>query len=71
MENSYLLLGGLLVGIVAALFATLPHYLFGAASVPWQELALLFAVIAGAGLLAAFFASRIIARMPLVESLRV
>ena len=71
MENSYLLLGGLVVGIVAALFATLPHYWFGSASVPWQELAMLFALIAAAGLLASVLASRIIARLPLVESLRV
>ena len=71
MENSYLLLVGLAVGVGAAVFATLPHYLFGSASVPWATLATLFGVIAVVGVIAAFLASRIIVRMPLVGSLRV
>jgi ABC-type antimicrobial peptide transport system permease subunit len=71
MENAWLLLLGLGVGIGSALFATLPHYWIGGASVPWIDLALLFAIILATGLLAGLFASRILARMPLVQSLRV
>ena len=71
MENSYLLILGLAVGIGAAVFATLPHYLFGSASVPWAALAVLFGAIAVVGTMAAFLASRIIVRMPLIESLRI
>ncbi len=70
MENAWLLLLGLGVGISSALFATLPHYWIGGASVPWTDLALLFAIILAAGLLAAYFASRSLARMPLIQSLR-
>jgi ABC-type antimicrobial peptide transport system permease subunit len=61
---------GLLVGIGAALFTTLPHWLVGNASVPWLELGVMFAVIAIVGLLAGLFASRQIFKMPLLESLR-
>ena len=70
MENAFLLFSGLLVGIVAALFTTLPHWLIGNASVPWAELAVMFGLIVLVGLLAAAFASRQISRMPLLESLR-
>ena len=70
LESIWLLLVGLLVGIGAALVTTLPHYLFGGASIPWMDLAVLFGLILVFGLLAAWLASRTIARMPLVQSLR-
>ncbi len=70
LENTFLLVMGLLVGIGAALFTTLPHWLVGNASVPWLELGMMFAVIAIVGLLAGLFASRQIFKMPLLESLR-
>ncbi len=70
LENTFLLVTGLLVGIGAALFTTLPHWLVGNASVPWLELGMMFAAITIVGLLAGLFASRQIFKMPLLESLR-
>ena len=70
MENTWLLMMGLAVGIGAALFTTVPHWFVGTASVPWMALALMFAGIVGVGLIAGWLASRIISKMPLLESLR-
>lgn len=70
MENAWLLFMGMAVGIGAALFTTVPHWLVGTASVPWLTLTAMFAVIVGVGLLAGWFASRFISNMPLLESLR-
>ncbi|MFT5303133.1 MAG: putative ABC transport system permease protein [Mariniblastus sp.] len=70
MENAWLLLVGMGVGIVAALFTVLPHWLVGTASVPWLALAAIFAGIAAVGLIAGWLASRIISKTPLLESLR-
>ncbi len=70
LENTFLLLLGLGVGIAAALFTTLPHWFVGSASVPWGELAFMFTVIAVVGLLAGLLGSRLISKMPLLESLR-
>ena len=70
MENAWLLLMGLAVGIGAALFTTVPHWLVGTAGAPWLTLAAMFAGIVGVGLIAGWLASRIISRMPLLESLR-
>ncbi len=71
LENVWLLAAGLVIGVVAALFSTLPHWLIGNASIPWIDLAVIFVLIVIAGLVAAWFASRVVARMPLLESLRV
>ena len=70
MENAWLLLMGMGVGIGAALFTTVPHWFVGNASVPWLALSAMFAGIVGVGLIAGWLASRIIARMPLLDSLR-
>jgi putative ABC transport system permease protein len=69
-ENGFLLMMGLMVGVGAALFTTLPHWLAGNASIPWGDLAMMFTVIAIVGLLAGVFAARQIFRLPLLESLR-
>ena len=71
MENVWLLAIGLGIGLAAALFSTLPHWLIGSASIPWLDLVLIFIGIVLAGLLSAWLASRAVARMPLLESLRV
>ena len=71
LENVWLLATGLAIGLVAALFSTLPHWLIGSASIPWLDLVVIFVAIALAGLLSAWLASRSVARMPLLESLRV
>ncbi len=70
LENAWLLILGMATGIVSAIFATLPHYLIGSASVPWLQLAIMFATIALVGLLSGLFASRLISKLPLLESLR-
>ena len=70
LENVWLLLMGLAVGIAAALFTTVPHWLLGAATIPWRDLAILFAIILLIGLIASWLGSRAISRMPLLESLR-
>jgi ABC-type antimicrobial peptide transport system permease subunit len=70
LENAWLLLLGLAVGIGAALFTTVPHWLVGSASVPWATLGVMFATIVLVGLVAAWLASRNISRLPLLESLR-
>ena len=70
LENAWLLLMGMAVGIAAALFTTVPHWLVGTASVPWRDLAVMFAAIVLFGLVASWFGSRLISRLPLLDSLR-
>ena len=70
LENAWLLLMGMGVGIGAALFTTVPHWFVGTASAPWLELAVMFAGIVAVGMIAGWFASRIISKTPLLESLR-
>lgn len=70
MENAWLLFMGLAVGIGGALFTTVPHWLVGTATAPWLSLAAMFTVIVAVGLIAGWLASRIISKMPLLESLR-
>ena len=38
LENIWLLLAGLAIGILAALVTTIPHYIIGGASIPWLDL---------------------------------
>ena len=70
LENAWLLIIGLGIGIFSALFTTIPHWLVGTATAPWLELSLMFSVIIAVGLLVGFYASRIISKTPLLESLR-
>ena len=69
-ENTWLLVMGLLIGIVSALCATLPHFFVGSASMPWTQLAIMFLIIALVGLASGWFASRAINRLPILEALR-
>ena len=70
LENFWLLLMGLAIGVSAALFTTVPHFLVGGASIPWLDLAVLLLIILGFGAMAAWVASKTISRLPLIESLR-
>ncbi len=70
MENAWLLMLGLAVGIGAALFTTVPHWFVGSASIPWRDLAVMFVGIILVGLLASWIGSRVISKMPLLDSLR-
>jgi ABC-type antimicrobial peptide transport system permease subunit len=70
IENSLLLVGGLVVGIFAALVAVLPHWLGGGASVPWLSLAATLATVLIVGLLAGLLAVRATLRAELIPALR-
>jgi len=70
LENAVLLLGGLLTGVVAALVAVIPHMIFGSASIPFADLAIMFVVILGVGLISGFAAVRATLKAPLLSGLR-
>jgi len=70
IENALLLIGGLAVGIAAALVAVLPHWLSGGAEVPWLSLALTLALVLVVGLLAGLVAVRATLRAELLPALR-
>jgi putative ABC transport system permease protein len=69
-ENLVLLAGGLVIGCGAALAAVLPHAIVEQVGAPWQTLAILLAVVALAGTIAAWLAARIALRAPLIPALR-
>ena len=70
LENIWLLMTGLAIGIIAAMVTTVPHYFVGGASIPWLDLAALLLIIVLFGVAAAWLASRIISKLPLIASLR-
>jgi putative ABC transport system permease protein len=69
-ENLALLLAGLGIGCLAALAAVLPHAIIEQAGTPWATLALLLGIVALAGVAAAWLASRVVLRAPLLPALR-
>lgn len=70
LENSLLLVGGVLIGVVAALVAVTPHLLSVLASVQWLSLAgTLFACVV-VGLVCCVVAARLALRGDLVPALR-
>jgi putative ABC transport system permease protein len=69
-ENGVLLVGGLLVGLVAAVVAMLPQWAPEGASVPWIALVALLGTISVVGLLAGWLATRSAVRAPIVAALR-
>jgi putative ABC transport system permease protein len=69
-ENGAILLGGLLIGICAALVAVLPHLLQGGAGIPWRSLAGTLGLVAIVGLLAGWLAARSALRADLIATLR-
>lgn len=70
LENAVLLVGGLLVGCVAAVVAVLPHLFGGGASIPWASLAATLGLVLVVGMLAGLFAVRATLRTPLLPALR-
>jgi putative ABC transport system permease protein len=70
LENLVLLIGGLGIGSLAALAVVLPHALSNQANTPWATLVVLLAIIALAGAAAAWAASRVVLRTPLLPALR-
>ena len=70
IENTWLLLMGMVIGVGSALFTTLPHYWVGGATVPWLALSSMFTVILLVGLLTSWATTTWIARLSLLDSLR-
>lgn len=70
VENAWLLIAGMGVGMIAALVTTLPHYFFGDASPPWQELVFMFFAISLVGLTTTWLASQRVFKTSLIQSLR-
>ena len=70
LETIFLLLLGLGIGVLSALFATLPHYFVGAASIPVAQLLAMFGAILIVGLVTALITSRVVFKVPLLDSLR-
>src|SRR5690606_31713849 len=58
LENTALLLGGLGVGVLAALCAVVPHTIFSGASLPWGSTFAMLAAVLVIGALAGLFAVR-------------
>lgn len=70
LENLLLVLGGLLLGSIAALVAVAPHLAGDAASIPWQFLASMLGLVLLAGLVSGLLAVRATLRAPLIAALR-
>ncbi len=70
IENSLLLIGGLAIGVIAAIVAVAPHWLSGGAAVPWQSLTITLLIVLTVGLLAGLTAVRAVLRAPLLPALR-
>jgi putative ABC transport system permease protein len=70
LENVALLLGGLLLGIAAALVAVLPHMLLGGARPPLLELVVMLAIVIVVGCIVGALTVRSTLRAPLIASLR-
>ncbi len=70
LENAALLIGGLAIGVIAALVAILPQLLSGHATTPWLSLAGTLGIVLAFGLTAGLLAVRATLRAPLVPALR-
>ncbi len=69
-ENAVLLVGGLVVGAIAAAVALIPQWAPHGASVPWGTLAMLLGTIAVVGIVAGWLATRSVLRAPILPALR-
>jgi ABC-type antimicrobial peptide transport system permease subunit len=70
LENLALLVGGLGLGVTAALVTVLPHLASGGASIPWASLAGTLGLVLLVGFLAGLAAVRATLRAPLLPALR-
>ena len=69
-ENAMLLLGGLFIGVVAALVTVLPHMYLGDADVPYGTLAGVLFLVFEVGIIAGLLAVLAALRAPLIPALR-
>jgi ABC-type antimicrobial peptide transport system permease subunit len=70
LENVFLLLGGLGIGVLAALVAILPHWLLGGASIPWGSLLMILTGVVVTGMGVGLLTARSVLKAPLVDALR-
>lgn len=70
LENLLLLVGGLVIGTLAALVAVLPQMLLGAARPPLFDLSVMLGIVLVVGLITGLVAVRATLRAPLVGALR-
>jgi putative ABC transport system permease protein len=70
LENAALLVGGLAIGVIAALVAIMPQLFSGRATTPWLSLAGTLGIVLAFGLTAGLLAVRATLRAPLVPALR-
>ena len=69
-ENIVLLCTGLVTGVLAAMFAVLPHILFAEASPPGGDLFVMLMIILVVGVISGLLAVRATLRAPLIPALR-
>ena len=69
-ENAALLIGGLGIGLVAALVSIIPQLAAGGATIPWPWLAATLGLVLIIGLVAGLAAVRVTFRAPLIPALR-
>ncbi len=70
LENSFLLLWGILIGSGAALLAVAPHLVRAGALLPWLSLCLTLLLVFLAGFLASVVAFKVAAHAPLLPALK-
>ena len=70
IENFWLLVGGLLLGLISALVALIPHLFSGGAGVPWVTLLSMLGTIFLVGLIASQSSVRAVLAMPLLPALK-
>lgn len=69
-ENGFLILIGIVIGAVAAIFAVLPHILTDFNQVPWLPLLLTLLIVFTAGISASVIAVSVVLRFPLLPALK-
>jgi hypothetical protein len=69
-ENASLLIGGLSIGLIAALVSIIPQLAAGGATIPWPWLAATLGLVLIIGLTAGLAAVRLTLRAPLIPALR-
>jgi ABC-type antimicrobial peptide transport system permease subunit len=70
LENLVLLIGGLMTGILAALFAVLPHMFVGGAQPPLLDLAIMLGLVLLVGIVVGSLAVRSALQADLLAALR-
>ena len=70
LENLLLLAGGMATGIIAALFAVLPHIVFADATPPASDLVMMLLIVLVVGIISGLVAVRYTLRAPVIAALR-